>query len=85
MRDKGLEINEWLQVWRRDWRGEIVGREASWVETQAGNEGRWSVEWEWGKPGLSCSSGMASLISIPESLPGSLSHLPAERRAQSHY
>ena len=54
----------------------------SQVGTQARNEGRWSEEWEWGKPGLSCSSGMASLTSILESLPGPLSHLPARRRAQ---
>lgn len=65
--------------------GEMGGREVSGVGIQAWNEGRWSVEWEWGKPGLSCSSGMASLISIPESLPGPLSHLPAERGTQSHY
>ena len=66
--DKGLERVRWGS--------------GSQVGTQARNEGRWSEEWEWGKPVLSCSSGTASLISILESLPGPLFHLPAGRRAQ---
>lgn len=40
------------------------------------------MEGVWGKPGLSCSSGMASLTSIPKSMPGPLSHLPAKRGMQ---
>lgn len=63
--------------------GETGGRESSGEGMEARNEGRWSVAGEWGKPGMFCSSGRATPTSIPQSLPGPLSHLSARRGTQS--
>lgn len=72
------DVEKGLERVRRE-AGSPVGR----GPPPTGNEGAWSVEWGHSKPGLSCSSGTASLTSTPESLPGPISHLPARRRAQS--